>query len=91
MTINAFRWRASSRSGLGQEHKTVLLSIFSTLIAALLVFIATVAVSGGIHLNLVEAYVLPLIMSSFTLLVFAGILFARSKGMLGFLGTDNES
>lgn len=75
---------------LAQDHKVVFVSIFSTLLAALVIFIATVVVSGGIALDLVKAYVLPLVISSFTLLVFGTVLFARSKGMLAFLGTDEK-
>ena len=73
---------------LAQDHKIVFLSIFSTLVAALIIFVATVIVSGGFAIDLVKAYVLPLVISSFTLLVFGGVLFARNKGLLGFLGSD---
>ena len=64
------------------EHKTVVLSIFATLLAALVIFVATIAISGGISVSLVQAYVLPLVVSSFTLAVFAGILFAKQKGKI---------
>ena len=67
---------------MADEHKTVLLSIFATLLAALVIFAATVVVSGGIAIDLVKGYVLPLVVSAFTLAVFAGVLFARSKGMI---------
>ena len=76
---------------MAQDHKVVFVSIFSTLVAAFIIFLATVVMSGGISVDLVKAYVLPLVISSFTLLVFGGILFARSKGLLGFLGTDDTA
>jgi hypothetical protein len=62
-----------------------LLSILATLVAATIVFLATVVVSGGFALDLVRGYVLPLIISAFTLTVFWGILFAQQKGKLSWL------
>ena len=70
---------------LADEHKTVLLSIIATLVAALLVFVVTVAIAGGVSTTLFEGYVLPLFMSAFTLSVFWVFLFARHKGKLPIL------
>jgi hypothetical protein len=70
---------------LVDEHKTVLLSILATVLAGVLIFIITVAVSGGISITLFKGYVLPLLMSAFTLAIFWGFLFARHKGKLPFL------
>jgi hypothetical protein len=67
---------------LADEHKTVLLSIFATVLAGFIIFLATVAISGGISISLIKGYVLPLFISAFTLAVFAGVLFARNKGMI---------
>lgn len=67
---------------LAQEHKTVILSIFATLLAAVVIFLATVAFSGGVSLTLVEAYVFPLIVTAFSLSVFAAVLIARNRGMI---------
>ena len=75
---------------MAEEHKTVLVSIFSTLLAAVVIFVAIVVISGGIATDLVKGYVLPLIVSAFTLTVFWGVLFARSKGKLPFLGSDER-
>ena len=70
---------------LANDHRTVLLSILATLVAATIVFLATVIVSGGFALDLVRGYVLPLVISAFTLTVFWGILFAQQKGKLPWL------
>jgi hypothetical protein len=67
---------------LGDEHKTVLLSILATLFAAVVILGVTVAVAGGWSLKLFESYVLPLLVTAFSLSIFAGVLFARSKGMI---------
>ncbi len=67
---------------MADDHKTVLLSILSTLLAAVVVLVATVAVAGGFSFDLFEAYVLPLLVTSFSLSVFAGVLFARNKGKI---------
>ena len=74
-----------------EEHKMVLVSIFSTLVAAVIIFIATVAVSGGIAFDLVKGYVLPLIISAFTLTVFWGVLLLRNKGKVPFLGSPEPN
>jgi hypothetical protein len=67
------------------EHKTVLLSILATLLAAAGTLVATVVVAGGLSAYLIEAYVLPLIVTAFSLGVFAVMLFAHKKGkMPGF-------
>jgi hypothetical protein len=71
---------------LAEDHKTVLLSIMATLVAAMILFVATVVISGGIAIDLVKGYVLPLVISAFTLAVFWSVLFARNKGKLPWLG-----
>ncbi len=73
---------------MADEHKTVLLSILATVVAATIVFVATIIVSGGIALDLVKGYVLPLVISAFTLTVFWSILFAHNKGKLPWLTSD---
>ncbi|MDA4122514.1 MAG: hypothetical protein OK456_04950 [Thaumarchaeota archaeon] len=73
------------------EHKTVLLSILGTLLSAVILFVITIAISGGIDMTYVKAYVYPLVLSAFTLAVFAGVLFAREKGAIpGFEPTDSQ-
>jgi len=67
---------------LGEEHKTVMLSILATLSAAVILFVVTVAINGGFSVSLFKSYVLPLFMSAFTLAVFWTFLFARHKGKL---------
>lgn len=67
---------------MGDDHKTVLLSIFATLLAALVIFVATLAISGGFSAVLFKSYVLPLLVSSFSLAIFAGVLFAKNKGAI---------
>jgi hypothetical protein len=76
---------------LAEDHKTVVLSILATLLAALILLVATIAISGGITIELVKAYVLPLVISAFTLSVFAGVLFARNKGKLPWLAPTEPS
>jgi hypothetical protein len=71
---------------MAEDHKTVLLSIFATCVAGLLMFIGTVVVSGGISIDLIKGYVMPLFISAFTLAVFAGVLYARNKGKIPWLG-----
>jgi hypothetical protein len=76
---------------LADEHKTVLLSILATLLAALAIFVTTIAVSGGISAALVESYVLPLLVTAFSLSIFAGVLFAKNKGKVpGFVSEKPE-
>ena len=65
---------------MANEHKTIFLSIIAMLLAALVMFVGTVAVSGGVSIVLLKGYVLPLVLSVFTLAVFVGVLFARNKG-----------
>jgi hypothetical protein len=73
------------------EHKTVILSILGTLLSALILFGTTIVISGGIDMTYVKAYVFPLVLSAFTLAVFAGVLFAREKGAIpGFEPTDSQ-
>ena len=76
---------------MGDEHKTVLLSILGTVLSAVLILLVTVAISGGFSSTLFLSYVLPLFMSAFTLLVFWTILFARHKGKLPFLREETET
>jgi hypothetical protein len=87
-THNAFRVTPQRRTTLAEDHKTVLLSILATLVAALILFVATIIVSGGISIDMVRGYVLPLVISAFTLSIFAGVLFARNKGKLPWLAPD---
>jgi len=70
---------------LADEHKTVLLSILATIVAACLLFVTTVAIAGGVSVALFKSYVLPLFMSAFTLAIFWVFLFARNKGKLPML------
>jgi hypothetical protein len=79
------------RATLADDHKTVILSILATLGAALIVFVATVVVSGGISVDLVRGYVLPLVISAFTLSIFAGVLFARNKGKIPWLAPEEPT
>jgi len=67
---------------LGDEHKTVMLSIIATVVAAVLIFLVTIGISGGVSDALFKSYVLPLFMSAFTLSVFWVLLFARHKGKI---------
>jgi hypothetical protein len=76
---------------LTEDHKMVMVSIFSTLMAAIIIFIATVLVSGGIAFDLVKGYVLPLVISAFTLTVFWGVLLLRNKGKVPFLGSPEPA
>jgi len=69
----------------------VLISIFSTLVAAVVILLATIAISGGVATSLIRSYVLPLVISAFTLAVFWGVLFARSKGKLTWLAPDEPA
>jgi hypothetical protein len=76
---------------LGDEHKTVALSIIATVVAGFVLFATTVAISGGLSITLFKSYVLPLFMSAFTLSVFWAFLFARHKGRIPLLEeTDAE-
>ena len=62
-----------------EDHKTVLLSITATVIAGLIILATTIAMNGGVFsLTLFKQYVLPLIISAFTLFVFFIILFATN-------------
>lgn len=75
---------------LGEEHKTVMVSILATVVAAIVLLIVTVAVAGHFSTSLFESYVLPLFMSAFTLLVFWAFLFARHKGKLSLLAEEER-
>ena len=79
---NAFRVDQVTALQLADDRKVVMLSITSTLIAAVFILAATVAVSGGIASDLVRAYVLPLVISAFTLLVFWGVLTVASRSKM---------
>ncbi|MDA4129892.1 MAG: hypothetical protein OK457_03900 [Thaumarchaeota archaeon] len=58
-----------------EDHKTVLLSITATVIAGLILLGTTIAINGGtFSITLFKQYVLPLIISAFTLFVFFVIL-----------------
>ena len=48
--LKPFYERAAIRR-MGDDHKTVLLSILSTILAAIVIFLATVAVSGGVSIT----------------------------------------
>jgi hypothetical protein len=80
-----FRMTPRSVATLAEDHKTVLLSILATLLAALIMFVATIVISGGIAIDLVRGYVMPLIISAFTLAVFWSVLFAHHKGKIPWL------
>jgi hypothetical protein len=69
---------------MGDEHETVLLSILGTVLAGVMIFLITIAISGGVDVSLFKSYVLPIFMSAFTLSIFWAILFARHKGKLPF-------
>ena len=63
-----------------EDHKTVLLSITATIIAGLIILGTTVAMNGGaFSVLLFKQYVLPLIISAFTLFVFFVILFVNNS------------
>lgn len=62
------------RSSLPEDHKTVLLSISATLLAGVVILITTIAMNGSFSLELFRQYVLPLIISAFTLFMFFLIL-----------------
>jgi len=70
---------------LADEHKTVLISIIATVLAACLLFLITIGVAGGVSIALFKSYVLPLFMSAFTLTIFWAFLFARHRGKLPIL------
>ncbi|MDA4135564.1 MAG: hypothetical protein OK449_01020 [Thaumarchaeota archaeon] len=67
---------------MANEHKTVLLSMLATVLAGGLLFLVTVVSAGGISITLFKAYVLPFLMSAFTLSIFWVFLFVRHKGKL---------
>jgi hypothetical protein len=69
---------------LGNEHETVFLSILGTVLSAIMIFLVTIAIAGGVSMSLFTSYVLPLFMSAFTLSIFWAILYARHKGKLPF-------
>ena len=64
---------------MADEHRVVLISILSTLVAAVIILAVSVALSGGIAIDLVRAYVLPLVISAFTLSVFWCVLYLTSR------------
>ncbi|HEY6282840.1 MAG TPA: hypothetical protein VIW22_02845 [Nitrososphaerales archaeon] len=64
---------------MADEHRVVFISILSTLVAAVIIFAVSVALSGGIAIDFVRGYVLPLIISPFTLSVFWCVLYVTSR------------
>jgi hypothetical protein len=76
---------------LADDHKTVLLSILATLMAALIILVSTVIISGGVSIDLIRGYVMPLVISAFTLAVFWSILYARHKGKLPWLDSTEPA
>lgn len=74
---------------VANEHRMVIISILSTVTAGVVLFLATVAISGGISTTLIKSYVLPLFMSAFTLSIYAVFLFARQKGKLPIVADDH--
>jgi len=71
-----------ARPSLAKEYEMVMLSILGTFSSAIIIFLVTIAVSGGLSVVLFKSYVLPLLLSSFTLLVYFTILYARHLGKL---------
>ena len=71
---------------MAEDHKTVILSIIATCISAFVLFLGTVVAAGGISIDLIKAYVLPLFISAMVLGIFATVLFARNSGKLPWLG-----
>ncbi|MDA4129487.1 MAG: hypothetical protein OK457_01830 [Thaumarchaeota archaeon] len=70
---------ARQRVQMPEDHKTVFLSITATVIAGLLILGATIAINGGsFSLILFKQYVLPLIISAFTLFVFFVVLLVNN-------------
>lgn len=76
---------------MGDEHKTVMLSIIATLVAGVILFLITTAIAGGFSITYFKSYVLPMFMSAFTLSIFWGFLFARHKGKLPILAEEETS
>ncbi len=70
---------------MADEHKTALISLIATIFAGFVLFLVTIAIARGFSSSLVLAYVVPIFMSAFTLLIFWAILFARHKGVLPIL------
>jgi hypothetical protein len=56
--------------------------MLATVLAGSLLFLITVISAGGISITLFKAYVLPFLMSAFTLSIFWVLLFVRHKGKL---------
>jgi hypothetical protein len=56
--------------------------MLATILAGGLLFLITVVSAGGISIDLFKSYVLPFLMSAFTLSIFWVFLFVRHKGKL---------
>ncbi len=67
---------------VGDEHKTVALSIIATLTTGLVILLATIVVNGGFSEDLFFKYVFPMIIASVSLAVFFVFVFAKNKGKL---------
>lgn len=70
---------------MGDEHKTVALSIIATLTTGLVILLATIVVNGGFSEDLFFKYVFPMIIASVSLAVFFIFVFAKNKGKLPWL------
>jgi hypothetical protein len=55
---------------LPEDHRTVLLSISATLLAGVVILVTTIVMNGSFSMELFRQYVLPLIISAFTLFMF---------------------
>ncbi len=70
---------------LADDHKTVLLSIMATVTTGIILFIATIVISGTVSLDLFVKWVLPLFIAALSLGIFFIVLYARNKGKLPWL------
>lgn len=70
---------------LADDHKTVLLSIMATVATGIILFIATIVISGTVSLDLFVKWVLPLFIAALSLGIFFIVLYARNKGKLPWL------
>jgi hypothetical protein len=50
----------------------------------------TVVGTGKVSIPLIQSYVLPLVVTSFSLSVFAGVLYARNKGKIPGFRTEES-
>ena len=67
---------------MGDEHKTVALSIIATLLTGAIILLGTIVISGGFSEDLFFKYVFPMIIATLSLAVFFVFVFAKNKGML---------